>query len=43
MWRDKCFSKITREEWPRSVAAVRAEVSQVFVETCREQLVLLRQ
>jgi hypothetical protein len=43
MWRNKCVSKITREEWPRSVAAIRAEVSQAFVETCREQLVLLRQ
>jgi hypothetical protein len=43
MWRGKCFSTITREEWPRSVAAIRANVSQAFVETCREQLALLRQ
>jgi hypothetical protein len=43
MWRGKCFSKITREEWPRSVAAIRAEVLQAFAETCREQLALLRQ
>jgi hypothetical protein len=28
MWRAKCFSKITREEWPRSEAAIRAEVLQ---------------
>jgi hypothetical protein len=43
MWRGKCFSKITREEWPRSEAAVRAEVLQAFNETCREQLLLLKQ
>jgi hypothetical protein len=43
MCRGKCFSKITREEWPRSVAATRAEILQAFVETCKEQLVLLRQ
>jgi hypothetical protein len=43
MWRGKCFSTITREEWPRSVAAIRANVSQAFAETCREQLALLRQ
>lgn len=43
MWRGKCFSKITREEWPRSEAAIRAEVLQAFNETCREQLALLKQ
>ena len=43
MWRGKCFSKITCEEWPSSEAAIRAEVLQAFNETCREQLALLKQ
>lgn len=43
MWRDKCFSEITREEWPHSMAIIRAEVLHAFNETCREQLALLRQ
>lgn len=43
MWRAKCFSKITREEWPGSVAAIRAEVLQAWAETVTEQLALVDQ
>ncbi|KAG9854106.1 hypothetical protein KCU98_g2549, partial [Aureobasidium melanogenum] len=43
MWRAKCFSKITREEWLGSVAAIRAEVQQAWTETVAEQLALVEQ
>ncbi|KAG9686174.1 hypothetical protein KCU95_g179, partial [Aureobasidium melanogenum] len=43
MWRAKCFSKITREEWPGSVAAIRVEVLQAWAETVTEQLALVEQ
>jgi len=43
MWRGKCFSKITRDQWPGSAAAIRAEVLQAFTETCIEQVDLVKE
>ncbi|KAH0034557.1 hypothetical protein KCU78_g2237, partial [Aureobasidium melanogenum] len=39
----KCFSKISREEWPGSVAAIRAEIQRAWIETVAEQLALAEQ
>lgn len=43
MWRGKCFSQISRTQWPGSAAAIRAEVLQAFTETCIEQVDLLKE
>ncbi|KAH0376691.1 hypothetical protein KCU92_g9672, partial [Aureobasidium melanogenum] len=43
IWRAKCFSKITREEWPGSVAAIRNEIQRAWTETVAEQLAIAEQ
>ncbi|KAG9567650.1 hypothetical protein KCU71_g3481, partial [Aureobasidium melanogenum] len=43
IWRAKCFSKITREEWPGSVAAIRNEIQRAWAETVAEQLAVAEQ
>lgn len=43
IWRAKCFSKITREEWPGSVAAIRNEIQRAWTETVAEQLAVAEQ